>query len=518
MIQISNWKIVLIVLVCLYGVAFSAPNFLGPLNYKYEKGQEPSAFIPHKTVNLGLDLRGGAHLLYEVDMNQVFAERADMLSSDFSTMLKDKNIAFDKVSTIERGVEIVLKDRATSEEAKAFIRKSDARLYVDSAEDMITINVTMDDAYIKEIQDQTIAQVIEVVRRRIDEFGTNEPIIQRQGDHRVVIQVPGADSKQLRDLVGKTAKLGFHLVGDPARRKVTEMSLPMTEEPSRKLNVSRKPIISGDMLDGAQPSFNQNGQAVVSFKLNSVGARKFCDVTRKYVNEPFAIVLDGEIISAPRINEPICGGQGQISGSFDVQEANDLALLLRAGALPADLKVVEERSVGPSLGADSVEAGKIASLIGIAFVFIFMLVSYSLFGLMANVALIVNIALILALLSSLQATLTLPGIAGIVLTVGMAVDANVLIFERIREELAAGRSPISAIDIGYSKAMSTIVDSNLTTLIAAAILFSLGTGPVKGFAVTLGIGIMTSFFSAIMVTRLLVVLWLRNKKPKTLPI
>lgn len=276
-------------------------------------------------------------------------------------------------------------------------------------------------------------------------------------------------------------------------------------------------MLTGDMLVNAQPSFQQ-GMPVVSFRLNGVGARKFCDVTKRHTNEPFAIVLDRKVISAPNINEPICGGSAVISGSFTVEEVNNLALLLRAGALPAPLKVMEERTVGPSLGADSVEAGKIASLVGFAMIIIFMAASYGLFGVFANVALIVNVALLFSLLSILQATLTLPGIAGIVLTVGMAVDANVLIFERIREELRQGRSVMSAIDIGYGRAMSTIIDSNLTTLIAALILFSFGTGPIKGFAVTLGLGIMTSFFSAIMVTRLMVVTWLHRKKPATLTI
>lgn len=518
MVQMSNWKVFLILFVCVYGFVFSAPNFVSKLGYQYAEGEEPSFLVPHKTVNLGLDLRGGAHLLYQVNMDQVFEERADMMIADYGDVLKEKNIEKESISKIEKGVRITLGDAAHSDEVKASIRKQDPRLYVSSDESPEIIDVVMDETYIKEVQDQTIAQVIEVVRRRIDEFGTTEPVIQRQGEDRVVVQVPGADSKELRDLVGRTAKLGFHLVGDQGRRKVSEISLPMLDSPADSLNVGRRAMITGEMLDHASPSFNQNGQPVVSFRLNAIGARKFCDITRENVNKPFAIVLDEKIISAPRINEPICGGQGQISGGFDVQEATNLALLLRAGALPADLTVVEERTVGPSLGADSVEAGKIASLIGIAFVLIFMLASYGTFGVMANAALLVNIALILALLSSLQATLTLPGIAGIVLTVGMAVDANVLIFERIREELAAGRSPISSIDIGYSKAMSTIIDSNLTTLIAAVILFSFGTGPIKGFAVTLGIGIVTSMFSAIMVTRMLVVLWLRNKKPKTLPI
>ena len=281
--------------------------------------------------------------------------------------------------------------------------------------------------------------------------------------------------------------------------------------------VERRALISGDMLENAAPAF-QDGQPVISFRLDNVGARRFCDVTRKNVGKPFAIVLDNAVLSAPVIREQICGGQGQISGGFTVEEANNLALLLRAGALPAPMAVVEERTVGPSLGADSVEAGKKASVIGLLFVLFFMAVMYGLFGVFANVALAVNVALIFAILSGLQATLTLPGIAGIVLTIGMAVDANVLIFERIREELRAGRTPISAIDAGYSRAMATIIDSNLTTLIAALILFSFGTGPIKGFAVTLGIGIITSFFTAIMVTRLLVVVWLRKTKPSTVPV
>ncbi len=518
MIQISRWKIFLVLAVCIYGFSYSSPNLLGTDTRSWMQENLP-AWLPHKTVNLGLDLRGGAHLLYEVDVNKVFIERAGMLGDDFKAFMREEGIEQNSVVSIERGVRIVLESAENAQDVKTMIRRNDSRLVINTDPDGITITVTMDDAYVKEVEDQTIAQVIEVVRRRIDELGTTEPIIQRQGSNRVVIQVPGASSEQLRKLVGKTAKLGFHLVGDQTRKKVSELSLDFVDTPGRKLNVKRFAIITGDMLDNAQPTFDgRSGQPVVNFRLNAVGARKFCDVTKKNVGQPFAIVLDNEVISAPRINEAICGGQGIITGGFDIQEASDLALLLRAGALPADLKVVEERTVGPSLGADSVAAGKIASLIGLSCVLVFMLVTYGLFGLMANVALVVNISLILAILSSIQATLTLPGIAGIVLTVGMAVDANVLIFERIREELAGGRSPLSSIDAGYSRAMATIIDSNLTTLIAALILFSLGTGPIKGFAVTLGIGIITSFFSAIMVTRLLVVWWIKQTKPSAIPI
>lgn len=514
MVRIAPWKIVLILAVCLYGFAWSAPNLVSTEQRAWL--QENLPWLPYKTVNLGLDLRGGAHLLYEIDLDKVFVERADMMVQDLRKSLREDKIAYSRIGTVSKGVRVTLKDAQDAEAVKKMMRKLDRRLLVSADGD--TVSAEMDAAMIKEVEDQVISQVIEVVRRRIDELGTTEPVIQRQGVNRVIIQVPGAKSEDLRRLVGKTAKLAFHLVGDPGKRGAGEVSLPYAENPERRINIKRRALITGDMLDNAQPSFNQSGQPVVSFKLNAAGARKFCDVTRNNVNKPFAIVLDDEVISAPVINEPICGGQGQISGGFSVQEANDLALLLRAGALPADMVVVEERTVGPSLGADSIAAGKKASLIGLALVLAFMLITYGSFGVMADLALIVNVALIMALLSSLQATLTLPGIAGIVLTIGMAVDANVLIFERIREELKGGRSVISAVDAGYSRAMSTIVDSNLTTLIAALILFAFGTGPIKGFAVTLGIGIVTSFFSAIMVTRLMVVLWLERFKPSALPL
>lgn len=516
MTRIARWKIFLILAVCVYGFAYSAPNLI-PAEMRANMQESLPGWLPHKTINLGLDLRGGAHLLYQVDINKVFAERAEMMVQDVRTQLRDDKISYARIGAISKGVRVTLKDTGQVDAVKKIVRQHDSRLYVDVSEDGLSVTGVMDEAMIKEVEDQTISQVIEVVRRRVDELGTTEPVIQRQGVDRVIIQAPGASSEDLRRLVGRTAKLGFHLVGTPGQRSAGEMNLHYAEDPSRQISVKRRAIITGDMLDNAQPSFNQQGQAVVSFKLNAVGARKFCDVTRNHVREPFAIVLDDEVVSAPVINEPICGGQGQISGGFSVQDANDLALLLRAGALPADLSVVEERTVGPSLGADSVAAGKKASLIGLGLVLFFMLMTYGSFGLMADIALMVNVALIMALLSSLQATLTLPGIAGIVLTVGMAVDANVLIFERIREENKGGRSLISSIDAGYNRAMSTIIDSNLTTLIAAAILFSFGSGPVKGFAVTLAIGIITSFFSAILVTRLMVLVWLEKKKGATLP-
>lgn len=521
MITLARWKVVLILFVCAFGVLYSAPNLMS-LSVRTAMQENLPAWFPTKTVNLGLDLRGGAHLLYEVDVDVVFKERADMMLQDLRTSLRKAKIGYARIGTIKNGVRVKLRKKGDAEEARKILRRTDANLEILTASDGVTIEAVQGEAGLKAIYDQTISQSIEIVRRRIDELGTTEPVIQRQGKSRILIQAPGANAEELKAIIGTTAKLGFHLVPDlqaGGGAKGGVLNLPFAEEPGRTLKISRRAMVTGEMLESASPSFDQNGQPVISFRLNGVGARRFCDVTRKNVNKPFAIVLDKEVLSAPNIREAICGGQGQISGGFTIEEANNLALLLRAGALPAPMVVMEERTVGPSLGADSVAAGKVASMIGLALVLVFMGSSYGTFGMMANCALLINVALLFAILSGLQATLTLPGIAGIVLTVGMAVDANVLIFERIREELASGRSALSAIDAGYSRAMGTIIDSNLTTLIAAFILFSFGTGPIKGFSVTLGIGIMTSFFSAIMVTRLLVIWWLKKNRPSdVLPI
>jgi len=517
MVNISPWKIVLIIAVSVLGFLYALPNALSPSAQEWLAENVPSA-LPSKTVNLGLDLRGGAHLLYEVDVDVVFSERADMLLQDARTELRSERIGYRRIGTIPYGIRVTLRDAEKGEQARSILRRAYPDVTITTAEDNVTLEVVLNETARQEIYRQTISQSIEIVRRRIDELGTTEPIIQRQGNDRILIQAPGANANELKNIIGTTAKLTFHLVADPQAGNTRGIkTLPFANEtPAREITVSRRAMITGEMLSNAQPNFQQ-GAPVISFRLNNVGARRFCDVTRKNVGTPFAIVLDEEVISAPVIRDAICGGQGVISGGFTVKTANDLALLLRAGALPAPMHVVEERTVGPSLGADSIEAGKTASLIGLTLVLVFMIGSYGTFGLLANLALIVNVALIFAILSGLQATLTLPGIAGIVLTIGMAVDANVLIFERIREEFKAGRSLISSIDAGYRNAMSTIVDSNLTTFIAAIILFSFGTGPVKGFAVTLMVGIITSFFSAVMVTRLLVVGWLRKLKPETLP-
>jgi len=515
MVQISRWKMIAILFVVFFGFLYAAPNVMSP-NARAWSAEHLPAWFPNKTINLGLDLRGGAHLLYDVDVDAVFKEQAELLRSDLSGELRKAKIQRTGLGIINGGVKLTLRDAGDGEEARKILRGLQRDLSITT--DGPVIEAVLSEAGRQSVYDQTISQSIEIVRRRIDELGTTEPVIQRQGEDRILIQAPGADSAALQGIIGKTAKLTFHLVAEDAT-KAGVKNLPSAEQEGLRIPVERRAMLTGDMLTNAQPAFNQGGQPVVTFALDRRGTKRFCDVTKKHTNKPFAIVLDNEVLSAPNINEPICGGRAEISGRFTLQEVNDISILLRAGALPAPMKVVEERTVGPSLGADSVAAGKIAALIGLAGVLVFMGLTYGSFGLFANVALVSNVALMFAILSSLQATLTLPGIAGIVLTIGMAVDANVLIFERIREELRAGRSPISAIDAGYSRAMSTIIDSNLTTLIAAIILFSFGTGPIKGFAVTLGVGIVTSFFTAIMVTRLMVVTWLWRKKPSNnLPI
>ena len=384
--------------------------------------------------------------------------------------------------------------------------------------------VTLSEAERAATNDRTVKQALEIIRRRIDEVGTREPTIQRQGALRVLIQVPGIGSAaELKELIGTTAQLTFQPVIGPASDPDAEPGLgnellPSLDEEGRYYILDIAPVVTGEDLVDAQPSFDQNGRPAVNFRFNPSGARRFGDYTAENIGEPFAIVLDGEVISAPVIQSHIPGGSGIITGSFSVEESSNLAILLRAGALPAGLDFLEERTIGPELGADSIQAGKIACIVAFIGVLVFMGLSYGLFGLFANVALIVNIGLIFGLLSLIGATLTLPGIAGIVLTIGMAVDANVLIFERIREEVKTAKGPSRAIELGYQKALSAILDANITTFITAVILFTMGSGPVRGFSITLGLGILTSVFTAIFVTRLLVVMWFERRRPKTLEV
>jgi preprotein translocase subunit SecD len=527
MVHFEKWKIVLILAVCVLGLLYAAPNLLNRQTVQGINEALPGG-LPTRQVNLGLDLRGGVHLLLRVEWEEVLDERLDAILDQLPRALRTADIGYTDRGMTDGAVAFTLLDRADAERAIETVLEIDDSLEVSVSEEGV-VTASFNEVTIEEIRSNAVAQSIQVVRRRIDEFGTTEPNIQRQGENRILVQVPGeGDSTRIRSLIEGRARLTFQLVdirADVAAARAGQVPpgsqvLPAAEtgpqgEPERYYVVRNRVYVGGENLVNAQATF-QEGQPVVSFAFDAVGARRFADVTRDNVNRPLAIVLDEEVISAPNINEPILGGRGIISGQFTVEEANDLAILLRAGALPASMTVLQERTVGPSLGADSIAAGELAALIGFAMVIIFMVASYGLFGAMASLALVINLVLILAVLSLLQATLTLPGIAGIVLTVGMAVDANVLIFERIREETRQGRSPISAIDAGYGRALSTIIDANITTLIAAILLFSMGSGPIRGFAVTLSIGILTSMFTAIMVTRLMVVTWLRRKRPKAL--
>lgn len=520
MYQVPRWKIALIVLICLWGVLYSAPNIIGQGGREWVR--QHVSWLPSQSINLGLDLQGGSHILLQVDLTSVMKERSTDLVSSLRPELRSAKIGYRRIGDLPDGLRVTLRDEADEAAVKKMIRTLDPALEITTTEGSV-IEARFSAKAIKDIMDQTMSQSIEIVRRRVDETGTNEPVIQRQGDDRILVQLPGLeDPQRVKELLGKTAKLTFHLVDMDVSSNLRDgggtFTLPLQEDPGRTLALQRRAMITGDMLASAAYAQDQNGQAAVSFRMNTTGAKRFCDVSRENVGKLFAIVLDNVIVSAPVIREAICGGTGQISGSFSVKEASDLALLLRAGALPAPLKIIEERTVGPSLGADSVAAGEFAAMIGVVLVLVFMVGTYSLFGVFASMAMALNLILIMGILSALQATLTLPGIAGIVLTIGMSVDANVLIFERIREELRTGRSALSAVEAGFKMAMNTIIDSNLTTLIAAVILYSFGTGPIKGFAVTLGIGIVTSFFTAIMVTSLIVALWMRKRRPTELPL
>jgi len=534
MLYFAPWKIVLIFILTLAGIAYTVPNFIPK-----EKLEAVPTWLPHQQVNLGLDLRGGSYLLLEVDSKAVLHDRLQTLVGDVRRALREQRLQYTGLGISGESVTVRMSKPEDVEKAAEAIRGlsslvntgsmmmgvAQRDIEVRSSASLITVNVT-ETAVFARIQ-SAVQQSIEIVRRRVDELGTTEPAIQQQGTNRILVQVPGlSDPARLKDLLGKTAKLNFRMVDMTVRPEQVAAGAPVPagsellyseDTPAIPYVIERRVIVGGEHLEDAQPAFDpRTNEPVVSFRFNSTGGRLFGEATRDNTGKLFAIVLDGKVVSAPRINEPILGGQGQISGSFTVQSANDLAILLRSGALPAPLTVLEERTIGPGLGADSIRAGTIASIIGFVGVVIFMILCYGFFGLLANIALVINIVMIMGILSALQATLTLPGIAGIVLTIGMAVDANVLIYERIREEIRQGKSPRQAVDLGYTRAYGTILDSNITNFISAAILFGIGSGPVKGFAVAHAIGIITSVYTGFTVNRYMVSLWLRYRNPKTI--
>lgn len=514
MYKLSRSRIMIILAICLLGIFFAIPNMLSDTS-KLPKWWQP--------VNLGLDLQGGSNLLLEVKMDDVLKERMSTIEDSVRQVLREDKIRYQNLKAGADSVKVKIENANSRAKAVSKFNKVDDGLVI-SEEDDGTVVISYSDTALNQLKAKVVDQSIEIVRRRIDELGTKEPVIQRQGSDRIVVQLPGLQNPEyVKTLLGKTAKMAFHLVdnrstaADARRGKLSTTSRLINSTDGETLVISRKPVVGGENLIDAQPSF-QEGDPVVSFKFNGLGGKKFGEATKNNIGERLAIVLDNEVISAPVIQSAILGGSGVISGNFTVKSASDLALLLRSGALPAPLEVLEERTVGAGLGADSIREGVYASIIGLIAVVVFMIAAYGLFGVFTTVTVFINLFLMLGILSFIGATLTLPGIAGIILTIGMAVDANVLIFERMREEVKNGRSTKDAAEAGFTEAWSTILDSNLTTLVAAAVLFYFGSGPVRGFAVTLAIGIATSMFTSVTVTRVIIASWIAKYKPTKLPI
>jgi SecD/SecF fusion protein len=534
MLYFSRWQSIAIWLVVLAGLAFAVPNVLP----ESTRNALPD-WLPKQPMTLGLDLRGGSHILLQVDRESLLADRLETVRDDIRTMLREERIGYTGLSASGRSVQVRVRDEADIEQAKEALTSLTEPIssgvfgagtiteleFSEPEPGLLRYTLTEEGISYRVIS--AVNQSIEVVSRRVNELGTTEPIIQRQGDDRILVQVPGLDDPQrLKDILGQTAKLTFRFVDQSMSAEDALQGRPppgteilySTDDPPIPYIIEDRVIVSGENLVDAQATFDQRtNEPVVSFRFDNQGATRFGQATQQNVGRLFAIILDGEVISAPQIREPILGGSGQISGNFTVETANNLAVLLRAGALPADLNIVEERTVGPSLGADSIAAGQVASIIAALGVVVFMLLAYGTLGLIANIALLANVGMIIGILSGLGATLTLPGIAGIVLTIGMAVDSNVIIFERVREERAQGRSLVQSLDAGFRNAMSTIIDANVTTLIAAVIMFYLGSGPIRGFAITLAIGIVTTVFTAFLFTRWMIAQWLRRTRPTQLP-
>ncbi|HEU0069979.1 MAG TPA: protein translocase subunit SecD [Alphaproteobacteria bacterium] len=530
--RIARWKIFVIFGICLLGGLVAAPNLM-----TREQVAKLPSWLSHARLNLGLDLQGGLHFLYEVNLQPVVNERMEDLVQSVREILRKERIGYTRLgiagqNTPNVNVGFQLSNAADVAKVRQLIRDAEPGFVIDAtAAGQFTLRY--DEATLRERRNQVLGQSIEIIRRRVDEFGTNEPYIQRIGENRIQVQVPGAtDSERIKSVISQTARLSFRMVDTTLTAQEARASgrVPAGSEllPSADKNdalmgrpteylIQRRTVVGGDNLVDAQAAF-QNGEAVVSFRFDSSGARRFADTTKQNVGKPFAIVLDDKVISAPVIREPILGGSGIISGSFTTESARDLALLLRAGALPAPLTVLEERTVGPDLGSDSIDAGKMACIIGYFLIFILMVARYRAFGMIANIALFMNLVFTVAIMSLMGATLTLPGIAGMVLGLAMAVDANVLIYERMREETKMGRSPLPAADLALQRAYVTILDSNMTTLVAAFFLYILGSGPVRGFAVTLGIGLICSMFTAVTLTRLLMIMWISLRRVQKITI
>jgi preprotein translocase subunit SecD len=546
MLIMPLWKRTIIVLIALWGIAAAMPNLFYAQVEAHndaqaiadEGGAADSAalaawpsFLPSSLMNLGLDLRGGAHLLAEVQVADAYAQRMDSLWPEVRDVLRDlrdQTGAIKRVASTPDVLRVEISNAEGMPAALSAVRglgnavttlTGAGQSDLDITSEVKVLVLQLSDAEKSATDVRTLQQSLEIIRRRVDEVGTREPTIQRQGNDRILIQVPGLGSAaELKAIIGTTAKLTFNPVvsitsnasADPGPRNKL---VPDLKGDGTYYIIEETPVVGGEDLTDAQPAFDQNGQPAVNFRFNPSGGRAFGDYTGENIGKPFAIVLDDQVISAPTIQAHITGGSGIITGNFTIEESTQLAVLLRAGALPAKMTFLEERTIGPELGADSIAAGRTAAIIGMVAVVVYMIACYGIFGVMANIALAINIALLLAVLSTIGATMTLPGIAGIVLTMGMAVDANVLIYERIREELREGKPPARAIELGFERAFSSIMDSNVTAIITAIIMFWIGSGPVRGFAISLGIGIFTSMVTAVYVTRLIITLWLNARRP-----
>ena len=527
MLELSRWKIILVLGSVIFGLLYSLPNVLPDPVLATWPG-----FLPHQRLNLGLDLQGGSSLLYEVDTVALEKERLNDLLEEASSELRDAQVTFSGLAVAANAVTLKISDPSQLDAAQTALAKVGGAVQGGAREAIVThdaagdFRITLTPQALQQQGRQAVAQSIEIIRRRIDLLGTKEPDIRQQGSDRIAIEAPGeSDPQKLKNVIGQTAKLTFQMVDESIQAAGLDTPVPpddvvLPEESKTEpfLVVKKRVSVDGAMLTSASQGYDQNGGPAVNFRMNGAGAHRFGQVTAENVGHRFAIILDGKVISAPVIESPIPGGQGIIQGNFTIDSANNLALLLKSGALPAPLRVIEQGTVGADLGADAVRAGVVGLAIGGALIFAFIILAYGLFGVFAALALVVNLLMMFGALSMTQATLTLPGIAGLILTMAVAVDANVLIYERMRDEANAGRAAMAAADTGYQRALTSILDANVTTMISALIMFSFGAGPVKGFAWTLSIGVVTSVFSAVLVTQLLIGWWFRVTRAKTLPI
>ncbi|HZZ62427.1 MAG TPA: protein translocase subunit SecD [Roseiarcus sp.] len=529
MLRFAPWKLVSVLALVAAAILLIVPSFM-PTGAVDSLAARLPGFIPMRQIVLGLDLQGGAYMLMQVDENSVIKSQIEALREDVRQKMREGRIGLSGgIGTEPRGVVVRITDSAERDKAYDLLQTLSQPIggplaggngrNLQVSKTGAGVQLTLTDAAIADKVRHAVTQSIEVLNRRINAMGTKETIVERQGADRVLIEVPGLqDTTKLKEIIGKTAKLDFQLVADPGDPPSEVETLPM-DKGGGTITVQKRVMVDGADLVDAQQSFDQQtGEPDVTFRFNLIGAQKFGRVTSENVGRPFAIVLDGKVISAPVIRSPITGGTGQITGNFTMEEASNLAILLRSGALPAKLTVIEERTVGPGLGQDSIDAGKRAALVGGLLVVVYMITTYGIFGVFADLALAVHILLIFASMILLGATLTLPGIAGIVFTIGMAVDSNVLIYERIREEAHLGRSVVSSLDAGFKRAFATIVDSNVTMFVAALILYLFGSGAVRGFAVSLGLGIMTSIVTAVTMTRMMIALWYHRGRPRKIPI